>query len=114
MREMLNPFRHGTFALKLWSHKLLRWWIPAMLVGLLILNLLLLGVRPVYGVLLMAQAAFYLLALGGFFGRHKAYQPVLLRVPFYFCLVNIAAGIGLIEAFDGKSYTTWTTARTGG
>ena len=114
MRDMLNPLRHGAFALKLASHKLLRWWMPVALAAILVLNVALLNHHRIYWVILVLQTAFYALALGGFLIRHRARQPSVLRIPFYFCLVNIAAGVGLLQAMGGKSYTTWTTSRAGG
>ena len=114
MREMLNPWRHGAFALKLWSHKVLRWWVPAVLVMLLLLNAALLMSHPVYRLTFAMQLALYALAAAGFAMRRSQRQPVIVRVPFYFCLVNFAAAVGLIEALEGKSYTTWATARAEG
>jgi hypothetical protein len=38
----------------------------------------------------------------------------LLYVPFYFCLVNLASMRGILEAYRGKTYTTWSTARADG
>jgi len=39
MKHLLNPFRYGLFAVKLLSHKLLRWLVPAMLIVLLMTNI---------------------------------------------------------------------------
>jgi cellulose synthase/poly-beta-1,6-N-acetylglucosamine synthase-like glycosyltransferase len=114
MRDMLNPFKYGVFALRLWSHKVLRWWVPVALVAVFIANVMLVDKHWVYGLTLGVQLAFYTLALGGFLLRRKRRQPFMLRIPFYFCLVNYASGIGLMEAMIGKSYTTWTTARAQG
>ena len=112
MRAMLNPVRFGGFSLKLLSHKLFRWWVPFMLVAAFGINVILATRQPVYTATLAVQTVFYLLAIVGFVGRKKD-QHSLFRVPFYFCLVNIASATGLIEAILGKSYTTWTTARAG-
>jgi cellulose synthase/poly-beta-1,6-N-acetylglucosamine synthase-like glycosyltransferase len=114
MRDMLNPFRHGAFALKLWSHKVLRWWIFAAPLVVLPANVLLFERHWTYRAALALQLAFYALAVGGFLIRSRDRQPFLLRVPFYFCLVNIAAGVGVAQAMGGKSYTMWTTSRAGG
>jgi hypothetical protein len=38
-------------------------------------------------------------------------MPRAMAVPFYFCLVNIASARGIIEAYRGRTYTTWTTPR---
>jgi cellulose synthase/poly-beta-1,6-N-acetylglucosamine synthase-like glycosyltransferase len=114
LREMLNPLRYGTFALKLWSHKVLRWWVPAGLVAIFLLNVSLVDQSRLYQVVMALQIAFYVLAAIGYMLRHRDKQPVFIRIPFYFCLVNVAAGVGLIQAIGGKSYTTWTTSRAGG
>lgn len=114
MRDMLNPLRHGAFALKLWSHKVLRWWMPVAPAAILVLNLFLLERHPIYWLILVLQVLFYVLAASGFLLRHRPRQPTLFRIPFYFCLVNFAAGVGLVQAMSGKSYVTWTTSRAGG
>lgn len=114
LRSMLNPFRYGVFSLKLWSHKVLRWWVPFMLVALLALNVTLVTAGAVYVITLAAQLIVYALAFAGFLLRDAARQSGFIRIPFYFCLVNIASAVGLFEAMAGKSYITWTTARAGG
>ena len=111
MPELLNPFRHGFFALKLISHKLLRWLAPVFLAVLLVTNLALLGQGPLYAASLAAQLAFYALALTGHVMRHRERMPRLLSVPYYFTMVNIASARGILDAFKGETYTTWTTAR---
>ena len=114
MREMLNPLKYGAFAWKIWSHKVLRWWIPAAVLLIFALNIVLLDRRDIYWLGLALQCVFYVLAAGGFLIHRRRWQPSLLRIPFYFCLVNVAAGVGLLQALGGKSYTTWTTSRAGG
>lgn len=112
LRGMLNPIRHGYFSLKLWSHKVLRWLVPFMLVGIFVVNLLLVAGSPIYALALVVQLLFYALAMIGFRNRKRGQQPAWLHVPFYFCLVNHACAMGLIEGLLGRSYVTWTTART--
>ena len=112
LRNMLNPIRYGAFSLKLWSHKVLRWLVPFMLVVVFALNLTLVAQGPVYLASLITQVIFYGLATIGFLNRGRAEQPALLHIPCYFCLVNFACAMGLIEGISGKSYVTWATART--
>lgn len=114
MRTLLNPLRYGFFALELFSHKLLRWLVPVFLAGLLATNAALLGEGPVYRLAMAGQVVFYLLALAGHALRRRASMPALVSVPYYFCLVNIASALGILDAFRGKTYTTWATARTPG
>lgn len=111
MRPLLNPFRYGFFAIELISHKLLRWLVPVLLVGVLATNLFLLGTAPIYTLALVAQVALYALALLGYAMRRRERMPAILSVPYYFCLVNVASALGIFEAYRGKTYATWSTAR---
>jgi cellulose synthase/poly-beta-1,6-N-acetylglucosamine synthase-like glycosyltransferase len=111
MRSLLNPLRYGFFAIELISHKLLRWLVPVLLVGVLVTNLFLLGTAPIYTLALVAQLALYALALLGYAMRRRERMPAILSVPYYFCLVNVASALGIFEAYRGKTYATWSTAR---
>lgn len=111
MPDLLNPFRYGWFSLELVSHKLLRWLVPFMLLGLLLINLLLFPVHQIYQLTLGAQVVFYGLALAGYFLRNNKDLWYILYVPYYFCMVNVAAAVGIYQAHRGKTYTTWSTAR---
>jgi hypothetical protein len=53
----------------------------------------------------------YALAGAGYLVRRSSAMPRAIAVPFYFCLVNIASARGIIEAYRGRTYTTWTTPR---
>ncbi len=111
MKRLMNPFRHGFFALKLISHKYLRWLVPFFLMGILATNIGLLGQHLIYQISFGVQALFYSLALLGRLMRQRKDLSQALYVPFYFCLVNIASMRGILEAYQGKTYTTWSTAR---
>ena len=111
MKEMLNPVRYGTFAIKLWSHKMLRWLVPFFLVGLVVVNLLILDEGAIYWLALLGQIVFYMLAAAGWLQRDSDHLSTPLSVPYYFCLVNIASAQGIIDAFKGETYTTWSTPR---
>lgn len=112
MPVMLNPFRYGFFAVEVISHKLLRWLVPAFLLGLFVVSTLLVGRDQFYTFAWLTQLALYLCALLGYFKRHSNAMPKYLAVPYYFCLVNYASARGIIEAYRGKTYTTWNTPRT--
>jgi len=111
MSGLLNPLRYGFFACELISHKLLRWLVPVFLTALFAVNWALLRDGSVYRALLAGQIAFYLLAAAGYGARRARALPAVLSIPYYFCLVNLASAIGIIDAFRGKTYVTWTTAR---
>jgi cellulose synthase/poly-beta-1,6-N-acetylglucosamine synthase-like glycosyltransferase len=109
--SLFNPLRYGLFAVEFVSHKLLRWLVGFLLVALFIVTLVLSARGGIYLLALVLQLAFYALALVGYMLRNRGDLPVLLNVPLYFCMVNYAAMRGIVEAYRGKTYTTWTTVR---
>ena len=111
MKRMMNPLRHGLFAFKIVSHKLLRWLVPIFLVLIFALNILLLDKGAIYVSAFITQAMVYMLAMVGWIIRRRANLPLVLYVPFFFCLVNIASLRGIYEAYRGQSYVTWSTVR---
>jgi cellulose synthase/poly-beta-1,6-N-acetylglucosamine synthase-like glycosyltransferase len=114
MKELLNPFRFGLFSWQVISHKLLRWLVPIFLVSAFLVNSVLLGQHPLYWFTFVIQLLFYGLAILGALLQGRRELPALLYIAYYFCLVNAASAQGIIEAHLGKSYTTWSTARSGG
>lgn len=65
--HLLNPAK-GFVAYILWSHKIIRWFLPFFLLILLISNLLLLGQGLFYQYLAVGQSSFYLTACLGYVG----------------------------------------------
>lgn len=111
MKSLLNPLRYGLFAWQMISHKLLRWLVPIFLTVLFTTNILLLGNGGVYVVAFVTQSIFYGLAMVGSVLRRHANLPIVLFVPYYFCLVNVASIRGILESYGGETYTVWSTAR---
>jgi cellulose synthase/poly-beta-1,6-N-acetylglucosamine synthase-like glycosyltransferase len=109
--SLLNALRFGWFSVQLLSHKLLRWLMPLFLAAFLILSALLFDRGPLYSAVFAVQLLLYALAGAGYLIRRSASMPRAMAVPFYFCLVNIASARGIIEAYRGRTYTTWTTPR---
>jgi cellulose synthase/poly-beta-1,6-N-acetylglucosamine synthase-like glycosyltransferase len=112
LRGLMNPLRHGLFAWQLISHKLLRWLVPVQLAALLVVTVAVADDGAIYALALAGQGTFYLLAAAGYAIRFQPSMPSLLSIPYYFCLVNVASAMGILDAFRGKTYTTWTTARS--
>lgn len=105
--HLLNPFRNLPVAWTIISHKLLRWLVPFFLVAMLGSNFFLLN-SPIFKLFLFFQLAFYAWAL----------VPVRLRakngpfhVAFHFCLMNLAAFIGVIKAATGHKVPVWQPVR---
>ena len=111
MRQILNPFRYGIFALQALSHKLLSWCVPIFMGAVFIANVSIAHIHGFYQFALLLQAAFYVFAVIGLIRRKSENMARLFYVPYYFCLVNWASLKGIVENYTGKTYTVWSTVR---
>ena len=80
------------------------------LIALFATNLLLLD-DPFYRLTLALQIALYGLALGGYLWQRKGKPPRILGIPFSFCLVNLAALVGVARFLLGKKSGKWQPVR---
>jgi predicted membrane channel-forming protein YqfA (hemolysin III family) len=87
--------------------------VPAFLAILFATNLAMLQTGRIYVVALVAQLVLYALAALGYAWRRRDRVPRIVSVPFYFVMVNYASALGILDAYRGRTYTTWTTARAG-
>ena len=85
------------------SHKAGRLLVPAAMLALVPANLWLAD-RPLYLGLGCLQAAFYLLAL---LGAIWPLRPRILRLPYYFSMINAAAFPGLYHALSQRRRMVW-------
>ncbi len=104
---LLNP-RRGFVAFALWSHKILRWFIPFALVGAFVANTFLLD-EPFYRVAFFVQLGFYGLALLGYvadslWGR----VPKILLLPLAFVSANLGLLVGFFRFLVGSEKPAWT------
>lgn len=115
MRALLNPFRFGFFSLQFFSHKVLRWLVPWLMLVAFVTNLALADEPGLYSFLLAGQLSFYTCALlGWWLADRPGVMGRALRIPYYFCLVNLASLVALVEVFGGKEYRTWASSRPAG
>jgi cellulose synthase/poly-beta-1,6-N-acetylglucosamine synthase-like glycosyltransferase len=85
------------------SHKAGRLLVPLAMVAVAISNLFLLD-RPFYRWTLAAQITFYVLVL---VGAVWPIRPRVLRLPYYFCMINAAAFLGMYHALRGSRSLAW-------
>ena len=105
--KLLNPLL-GLKSYIYWSHRILRWLAPFILIMIFAINLFLANI-VFYNYILLLQLLFYLLALFGFLlaiSKHNKI-PFLFYIPFYFCNLNLALLIGFFKAITGKQKVTW-------
>ena len=109
LRELLCFWRYGWISFQLFSHKLLRWSLPLVLLLLLAGNAMLIA-ETAYRYLFLLQVLFYFFALLTLVvPLHRRWK--LLALPLYFCTVNAAALFGMIGLLRGQKYVVWETVR---
>jgi glycosyltransferase involved in cell wall biosynthesis len=108
--EVLNPVRMGWFAFQVWSHKIMRWGVPWFMLLFAGLTLLLQGQGTIYLLALVAQIAFYALALAGWLSARMR-ENTLVRIVFFFVQTNLALAQATVSFLFGKRMTVWTPSR---
>jgi len=93
------------------SHKLLRWLGGIFLILIFLLNVFLWDFN-FYRIIFLLQLIFYGSAGVGVYLQWKEIRCRIFYIPFYFCLVNLAALVALFEFLLGKRYSIWEKAST--
>jgi cellulose synthase/poly-beta-1,6-N-acetylglucosamine synthase-like glycosyltransferase len=101
----LNPFK-GRAAFAYWSHRVLRWLTPFLL---LIAFACTAGLYRdlLYRVLFYLQIAFYGSALFGYWRNKRGRVPVWCKLQLYFCSMNAALVLGLFRYLRGSQSVAW-------
>jgi poly-beta-1,6-N-acetyl-D-glucosamine synthase len=99
----LLPWR-GFYSIAFWSHKVLRWFAPFLMIAALVSNIALLP-QPVFAVTLALQLVFYGLALLGAIIHGR--KIVLFSAPFYFVTINLALLFGFFRFVTGTQQAAW-------
>lgn len=108
---VLLPWVQPRHWFSLISHKVLRWF-AAFFMMLALISALALSAWPFFCVAFFLQLAFYLLAAVGWMLEKRARAPKIFYLPYYFCLVNLAALLGIARFFGGSLSPTWQTVRS--
>jgi cellulose synthase/poly-beta-1,6-N-acetylglucosamine synthase-like glycosyltransferase len=107
--DLLKPWKFAWPAFQLWSHKIMRWMVPLFLIVLLAANVALIDL-PFYKFTLAVQMFFYAAALLNILlPLHRQWRP--LGIPLFFCTLNAAALVSMLEICRGRKYVTWQTVR---
>ena len=115
VKQLLNPFHYPRFSWLLFSHKLLRWFSPALLLAHFFLSLALVTIdrHNVVGTCILS--IYLLISVFSIFGyflnrSHRyAFRPFFLS--YYFVLMNVASFYGVIRRLMGEKIVTWNTVR---
>jgi cellulose synthase/poly-beta-1,6-N-acetylglucosamine synthase-like glycosyltransferase/lysophospholipase L1-like esterase len=102
-----GPLRVFQYAL----HKIARWLMGLVLAALFVVSAA--GApHPLLAAAFTGQVTFYLLGVAAYLLARRGPVPGLLRMPFYFLLVNAAALVGLLEFLRGHRRITWEKSET--
>lgn len=110
--EMLNPVKTGFFAVQLVSHKILRYAVPFMLIGMWLSSGFLAMYSQVFLAIFSVQTLFYAFALAGMALETFGTSSRIFAVPLYFALVNTASFIAFYKVLRGEKIVSWETVRT--
>jgi len=103
--KMLNPFR-GFPAFAYISHKVIRWFVPFLLIFALFANMFLLSHR-FYLSIFVLQCVFYLMAIVGRILSRMKLRFKLFGLPYYFISMNIALFFGFIRFCTNSQSVAW-------
>ncbi|HYY51866.1 MAG TPA: glycosyltransferase family 2 protein [Myxococcales bacterium] len=105
-RDLLSP-RHGFTAFALWSHKVLRWFVPHALVIAFVTNLFVARGGTFYSVVLLAQCTAYALAALSLLGMTPRHVRAVADAAAHFVEMNAALLVGFVKYSRGAQGQTW-------
>jgi cellulose synthase/poly-beta-1,6-N-acetylglucosamine synthase-like glycosyltransferase len=101
----LLVLRHGWLAFSFFSHKVLRWFCPFLMIGALVTNLLLLEERFYLQTLMLQAAGYGLSVLGLATGTMSTFK--VLRLATMFTTMNVALLVGFWRWASGGQRGVW-------
>jgi cellulose synthase/poly-beta-1,6-N-acetylglucosamine synthase-like glycosyltransferase len=112
MHELLNPFRYGFYAFQLFSHKILRRLMFIPFIVLLVVNPFLWQQGLFYQMTLLLQIGFYgCAALGALLSGTKIGRLKIFTIPFFVCMVYLAALMATLNILRGHRIDSWKPQR---
>lgn len=98
------------FAFSFFSHKILRWITPHMMVVAFMSNAMLFEFF-MFKLVFLAQLVFYGIAFYGWLNRAKENLSTVVYIPMYFTAMNIALFRGFLKYIEGSQKVTWDKAK---
>jgi cellulose synthase/poly-beta-1,6-N-acetylglucosamine synthase-like glycosyltransferase len=108
MLALLDPRRYGMFSFQLFSHKVLRYAVFAAIPVFYAAAATLSVDGLVYQASYLLASALLILAAVGWLAERIGYSSPVLSIPYYFVLINVAAGQALVKFLSGKKQAVWT------
>ena len=115
MRALLNPFDHGSYAIQLFSHKVLRRLVVVPLLLLLFVSPLLWSEGVPYQAAALVEWGICVTgALGAIFSEHRLGRLKVVTIPYFFCMVNAASLMAALNIVRGRRINLWEPQRAEG
>jgi cellulose synthase/poly-beta-1,6-N-acetylglucosamine synthase-like glycosyltransferase len=112
-RAMMNPLRSGFYAVELFSHKVLRYFVPIFLLLVFISSLALARHSLLSALVALAQLCFYGAAGLSWLMESFGWRNRILALPQYFVLANLASLLAFYKFLSGERYARWEPIREG-
>lgn len=109
-KSLLDPSR-GFVAFALWSHKVIRWIVPFLLVALAGATIVLEPLGIVYRWSFIIEVAFCLAAAVGIVSERWKFHNPVFTLPYYFLAMNTALFLGFLRSILGSQSPTWEVQR---
>jgi poly-beta-1,6-N-acetyl-D-glucosamine synthase len=91
----------------LWSHKVIRWITPFILILIFFINLILFTHKDIYQITLYFQLVIYLIAFIGYLASRINLKIPIASIVFYFIYSNVAIIIGFYRYITGSHSGIW-------
>jgi hypothetical protein len=104
--DVLSVRRYKLFAFQVWSHKIMRWLVPWFLLLLLLNTIVLVDAGKLYVAALIAQFAFYGVAIAAHYSE-SIKSNAIARIVYFFVQVNVGIADATCRFIAGSRMTTW-------
>lgn len=104
--KLIGPALSGFTGVAFLSHKLLRWLLPFLLIGLFLSNAFLLRL-PLYRFVFIGQVIFCVWACAGFLFRYRMQRVRFALMGYFLLAMNVAFLVGFFRFLTGREETTW-------
>lgn len=108
--KLLHP-RFGFVAFALWSHKMVRWCVPFLLILLVAVTAILGQYSAMYSIFFSVFIVFVVIGLLGMIAEKLKLRIGIFSLPYYFLAMNGALFAGFIKFLFGSQKSTWDVLR---
>jgi cellulose synthase/poly-beta-1,6-N-acetylglucosamine synthase-like glycosyltransferase len=109
-RKLMHP-RMGFVAFALWSHKIIRWVVPFLLIVMAVSSSFLWPVADLYRSIAFVEIAFGILVMTGLICDKLNIPIGSLGLPYYFIAIHVALLVGFLRFLTKKQRPAWEVVR---